>query len=31
MVNVMRKYGLIKDGAMTSLDELEKKAWRRGN
>ena len=25
MVNVMRKYGLIKDGAMTSLDELEKK------
>ena len=25
MVNFMRKYGLIKDGAMTSLDELEKK------
>ena len=25
MINVMRKYGLIKDGAMTSLDELEKK------
>ena len=25
MVNVRRKYGLIKDGAMTSLDELEKK------
>lgn len=25
MVNVMRKYGLIKDGAMTSFDELEKK------
>ena len=25
MVNVMRKYSLIKDGAMTSLDELEKK------
>lgn len=25
MVNVMRKYGLIKDGAMASLDELENK------
>ena len=25
MVNVMRKYGLIKDGAMTALDELENK------
>ena len=25
MVNVMRKYGLIKDGTMTSLDELEKR------
>lgn len=25
MVNVMRKYGLIKDGAMSALDELENK------
>ena len=25
MVNVMRKYGLIKDGAMAALDELENK------
>lgn len=25
MVNVMRKYGLIKDGAMTALDEMENK------
>ena len=25
MVNVMRKYGLIKDGAMVALDELENK------